>query len=163
MAHWGAFAEEAPHVSEVFTRRHAATGYLCLMGTLRSDDWPRISPIEPRIFEGHLVLVGMPGTTKFRDLGRDPRFSLHTATIDPYVGEGDAKLSGVVKNLQDQEMHRRFADALFEESGFDLRGEVFDPFYVADITEASTVELVDNQLRITIWKPGQGESVVFKD
>jgi hypothetical protein len=163
MAHWDAFAAEAPHVSEVFTRRHSATGNLCLLATLRSDGSPRISPIEPRIVEGHLVLVGMPGTTKFRDLGRDPRFSVHTATVDPYVGDGDAKLSGVVENLQDPDLHRRFANDLFETSGFDLRGQDFDPFYVADITGASTVELVENQLRITIWKPGQGESVVFKD
>jgi hypothetical protein len=163
MAHWGVFEEEAPHVSEVFTRRHAATGNLCLLATLKSDGSPRISPIEPRIVDGHLVLVGMPGTTKFRDLGRDPRFSLHTATVDPYVGDGDAKLSGVAENLQDPNLHRRFADDLFEASGFDLRGQDFDPFYVADITGASTVELVDSQLRITIWKPGQGESVVLKD
>jgi hypothetical protein len=163
MAHWGVFAGEAPHISEVFTRRHAATGNLCLLATLRSDGSPRISPIEPRIVEEHLVLVGMPGTTKFRDLGRDPRFSLHTATIDPYVGEGDAKLSGVVENLQNPDLHRRFADDLFEASGFDLRDQDFDPFYVADITGASAAELVDNRLRLTIWRPGQGESAVFKD
>jgi Pyridoxamine 5'-phosphate oxidase len=163
MAHWDVFAGEAPHISEVFARRHAATGNLCLLATLGADGAPRISPLEPRIVEGHLALVGMPGTTKFRDLGRDPRFSLHTATVDPHVGEGDAKLSGVVENLQEPDLHRRFADDLFEESGFDLRGEVFDPFYVADITRASAVELVDNQLRITIWRPGEGESVVHKD
>jgi hypothetical protein len=163
MAHWGVFAGEAPHISEVFTRRHAATGNLCLLATLRSDGSPRISPIEPRIVEEHLVLVGMPGTTEVRDLGRDPRFSLHTATIDPYVGEGDAKLSGVVENLQNPDLHRRFADDLFEASGFDLRDQDFDPFYVADITGASAAELVDNRLRLTIWRPGQGESVVFKD
>jgi hypothetical protein len=79
------------------------------------------------------------------------------------VGEGDAKLSGVVENLQDPDLHRRFADDLFEASGFDLRGQDFDPFYVADVASASTVELVDNRLCITIWKPGQGERVVFKD
>jgi hypothetical protein len=163
MAHWKVFATEAPHISDTFARRHAATGHLCLMATLRSDGSPRISPMEPRILEDHLVLVGMPGTTKFRDLGRDPRFSLHTATVDPYVGEGDAKLSGVVENLRDPDIHRRFADHLFEETGFDVRGEVIDPFYVADINGASTVELVDNQLRITIWRPGERETVVVKD
>jgi hypothetical protein len=163
MARWSVFAEEAPHISEVFVRRHGATGNLCLLATLRSDGYPRISPIEPRVFDGHLVLVGMPGTTKFKDLGRDPRFCLHTATVDPYVAEGDAKLFGVVENLQDGDLHAAFADNLFEESGFDLRGEVFDPFYVADIMSASTVELADIRLRITIWKEGEGESVVFKE
>ena len=33
-------------------------------------------------FEGRLILVGMPNTKKFQDLARDPRFSLHTATVD---------------------------------------------------------------------------------
>ncbi len=104
----------------------------------------------------------MPRTTKFRDLGRDPRFSLHTATVDPHVGEGDAKLWGDVENLQDEDFHQRFATDLLEEAGFDLRGQKFDPFYVADIAGGSSVEIVDNQLAITIWKPGEGERVVHK-
>jgi hypothetical protein len=162
MVTWNEFATEAARVAEVFTRRHAATGNLCMLGTLRSDGYPRISPVEPRIFEEHLVIVGMPGTTKFRDLDRDPRFCLHTATVDPYVGDGDAKLWGEVRNLQDRDFHRRFAVDLFEQTGFDLRGQEFDPFYVADLTGASSVAFEDNQLKITIWKPGEGERVVEK-
>jgi hypothetical protein len=65
-----------------------------MIATLRADGSPRISPMEPRIFEGELVLVGMPGTTKFHDLDRDPRFCLHTATVDTEVADGDAKLWG---------------------------------------------------------------------
>jgi hypothetical protein len=41
---------------------------------------PESAPIEPRTFEGELLIVGMPNTTKFRDLSRDGRFSLHTGT-----------------------------------------------------------------------------------
>lgn len=162
MVAWHEFADEAPRIAEVFARRHAATGYLCLLATLRSDGYPRISPIEPRIFDGRLVLVGMPNTTKFRDLGRDPRFCLHTATVDPYVGEGDAKLWGDAVNVQDEDLHERFANHLFEEAGFDLRGQRFDPFYVGDLTGASSIALEGGQLAITIWKPGEGEQVVRK-
>lgn len=154
---WHDFAALAPGIAAVFVRRHRATGNLCMLATLRSDGYPRISPMEPRIFEDHLVLIGMPDTTKFRDLARDPRFSLHTATVDTYVGDGDAKLWGDVRNLQDKDLHKRFADHLFAESGFDLRGQTFDPFYVADIAGASSVEFKDGQLTITIWKPGEGE------
>jgi Pyridoxamine 5'-phosphate oxidase len=127
-----------------------------MLATIRSDGYPRISPMEPRIFDGRLVLVGMPNTTKFRDLERDPRFSLHTATIDPYVRDGDAKLWGEARNVQDPDLHGRFADDLFEESGFDLRGQKFDPFFVADLAGASSVEFSDGKLTITIWKPGEG-------
>jgi hypothetical protein len=154
---WNAFADEAPNIAEVFVRRHEATGKLCLLATLRADGYPRISPMEPRIFEGRLVLVGMPGTSKFRDLARDPRFALHTATIDPYVGDGDAKVWGKAVNVQDSALHGRFADQLFEEAGFDLRGKAFDPFYVADIVGASSVEILDGRLTLRTWKPGEGE------
>jgi Pyridoxamine 5'-phosphate oxidase len=162
MVAWKEFTDEAPGIAEVFVRRHNATGYLCLLATIRSDGYPRISPMEPRIFEDRLLLVGMPGTTKFRDLGRDPRFCLHTATVDPYVGEGDVKLWGEVRNEQDKDLHARFADHLFAETGMDLRAQVFDPFYVADLTGGSSVQFADGQLTITIWKPGEGERAVPK-
>jgi hypothetical protein len=162
MITWSEFADDAQRIAEVFTRRHTATGNLCLLATLRSDGYPRISPIEPRIFEGQLLLVGMPNTTKFRDLGRDPRFCLHTATVDAYVSDGDAKLWGKATNLQDGDLHQRFATHLFDETGMDLRGQQFDPFYVADLTGASSVAIEDDQLAITIWKPGEGERVVRK-
>lgn len=162
MVAWQELADEAPRIAEIFLRRHNATGNLCLLATLRSDGSPRISPMEPRIVEGRLVLVGMPDTTKFRDLGRDPRFCLHTATIDTNVSDGDVKLWGNAVNVQDVGLHERFANDLFEESGFDLRGQKFDPFYVADLTAGSSLELENNQLVITIWKPGEGERVVRK-
>lgn len=163
MVAWKQFADESPHIAEIFVRRHQATGNLCLLATLRSDGYPRISPIEPRIFGDHLVVVGMPGTTKFRDLDRDPRFCLHTATVDPQVGDGDVKLWADAENLRDRDLHARFAADLFETTALDLRGEELDPFYVADLNGASSVELVDKQLVITIWKPGEGERVVTKD
>jgi hypothetical protein len=162
MVAWKDFAEQAPRIAAVFVRRHAATGNLCLLATTRSDGYPRISPMEPSIFDGRLVLVGMPGTTKFRDLGRDPRFCLHTATIDPNVGDGDVKLWGEVEDVQDQDLHRRFAENLYTETGFDLRGQRFSPFYVGDLTGASSIELQNGQLTITIWKPGEGQRVVHK-
>jgi len=159
---WKEFTEEAPRISEIFVRRHAATGNLCMLATLRADGYPRISPIEPRILDDELVVVGMPNTTKFHDLDRDPRFCLHTATVDPHVGEGDVKLWAQVKNLQDAAFHERFAQELFDQIGLDLRGQAFDPFYVADITGASSIEMEDMKLKITIWKPGTEERTVTK-
>jgi hypothetical protein len=162
MATWREFREAAPRIAEIFTRRHAATGNLCLLATLRSDGYPRISPIEPRVFEDELWLTGMPGTTKFLDLARDPRFCLHTATVDTEVTDGDAKLWGLVENVPDRDLHQRFAEDLYDETGFDLRGETFDHFYRADLTSASSVEVADGHMDVTIWKPGEPERVVRK-
>jgi hypothetical protein len=113
--------------------------------------------MEPGILEGELVLVGMPNTAKFRDLDRDPRFCLHTATVDPYVGEGDAKLWGTVRNVQDKNLHERFAANVLDDGGPDLREQKLDPFFVAEIRGASCIEFVEGQLEIAVWKPGEGK------
>lgn len=161
MTTWTEFVAQAPQIATVFTRRHRATGNLCLLATLRSDGFPRISPMEPRIFEDQLWLPGMPGTTKFRDLARDPRFCLHTATIDTQVTDGDAKLWGLAEVIPYSATHQRFAVSLFEETGLDLREEEFD-LLRADITGASAVQVADDHLDITVWNPGAPERIVRK-
>lgn len=162
MTNWREFTEAAPRIATIFRRRHAATGNLCLLATLRSDGFPRISPLEPRMFDDELWLVGMPRTTKFHDLARDPRFCLHTATVDTQVSDGDAKLWGVAEDVTDPGVHQRFAQNLFEETGFDIRNEKFDHFFRAGITSASSVEVGDGHLDVTIWQPGAPERVVRK-
>jgi hypothetical protein len=78
------------------------------------------------------------------------------------VSEGDAKLWGVVEDRPDPELHQRFAQALYDETGFDLRGQEFPQFFAADITGGSAVEVGDGHLAITVWRPGQPERVVRK-
>ena len=162
MTSWAEFAAAAPRIAEVFLRRHTATGNLCLLGTLRPDGFPRISPMEPRLFEGQLWIAGMPGTAKFRDLVENPRFTLHTATVDTYVSDGDAKVWGVVEDVHDEALHQRYAEALFAETGFDLRGQAFDHFFRSDLVGAAAVELLDDHLDITTWRVGGPERVTRK-
>jgi hypothetical protein len=162
MSGWTEFAGAAPRIADIFERRHAATGQLCMLGTLRPDGWPRVSPMEPTFFEGELWIGGMPGTAKFRDLVRDPRFTLHTATTDTHVGDGDAKVWGVVEDVLDADLHERYAEALFARTGFDLRGQVFEHFFRADIGGAASVEVIDGHLDITAWRQGESERVTRK-
>jgi hypothetical protein len=162
MTTWAEFTASAPRIAAIFTRRMVATGNLCMLATLRADGSPRISPIEPRVFEDELWIIGMPSTTKFRDLDRDPRFCLHTATVDTHVTDGDAKLFGLVEHVSDRALHQRFAVALFEDTGFDLRGQEFDRFHRAALSSASAVEVGDGHMDVTIWKPGQPEYVIRK-
>lgn len=162
MATWTEFVVAAPRVGQIFMRRHSAAGNLCFLATTRADGSPRISPMEPRVFAGELLLVGMPDTRKFADLRRDPRFCLHTATVDTSVSDGDAKLFGSVRHLADPELHAAFAEAIFAEIGLDLRGTEFADFFAADISGASSVEIVDGHMEVTVWKPGQAERVIRK-
>lgn len=162
MTTWVEFEEVAPRISAAFTRRHTATGNLCMLGTLRADGYPRISPMEPGLFEGHLWIGGMPGTAKFEDLVRDPRFTLHTATIDTHVADGDAKVWGTVEDVRDGALHQRYAESLFERTGFDLRGKTFEHFFKAHVVGAAAVEINDGHLDITTWKDGASERTVRK-
>jgi Pyridoxamine 5'-phosphate oxidase len=159
---WEAFAAQAPRIAAVFERRHIATGQLCFLGTLRPDGFPRISPVEPQLFEGTLWIGGMPGTAKFRDLHRDRRFTLHTATVDTHVGDGDAKVWGTARHVADPDLHARYAVDLHARTGFDLRGQEFPDFFAATITGAAAVEIVDGHLDITVWREGTAERVVRK-
>ena len=162
MASWTEFAAAAPRIAEIFRRRHAATGSLCMLGTLRPDGFPRISPMEPRFFEDTLWIGGMPGTAKFRDLLRDPRFCLHTATVDTWVGEGDAKVWGTVVEVSDEALHARYADDLYARTGFDLRGRRFDHFFATQLVGAAAVEVGGGHMDVTVWKDGVPERVVRK-
>lgn len=69
------------------------------IATLRADGSPRISGIEAVFEDGELVFGSMPNARKGADLRRDPRFALHSATVDPVAGAeaqwpGEAKISG---------------------------------------------------------------------
>ncbi|KQY62456.1 MULTISPECIES: pyridoxamine 5'-phosphate oxidase family protein [unclassified Nocardioides] len=69
------------------------------IATLRADGAPRISGIEAAFKEGRLTFGSMPNSRKGSDLRRDPRFALHSATVDPVDGSeaswpGEAKIAG---------------------------------------------------------------------
>jgi hypothetical protein len=69
------------------------------IATLRADGSPRISGIEVVFENGELGFGSMPGARKGADLRRDPRFAVHSATVDPVEGAeaqwpGEAKISG---------------------------------------------------------------------
>ena len=86
--------EFAQRVRGLFDARRHKT-----IATLRADGSPRISGIEASFEDGELAFGSMPNARKGADLRRDPRFALHSATVDPIEGSeaqwpGEAKVSG---------------------------------------------------------------------
>src|SRR4051812_8119411 len=87
-------AEFARRVRALFDAHRHKT-----IATLQADGSPRISGIEAVFEDGELVFGSMPGARKGADLRRDPRFALHSATVDPVEGAeaqwpGEAKIAG---------------------------------------------------------------------
>lgn len=86
--------EFARRVRELFDAHRHKT-----LATLRADGSPRISGIEAVFDDGELTFGSMPAARKGADLRRDPRFALHSATVDPVEGQeaqwpGEAKIAG---------------------------------------------------------------------
>ncbi len=73
-----------------------------LVGTIRSDGTPRISPVEAHIVRGHLMLVMIPDTLKARDLLRDPRILVNSPIIHPDDPNAEFKLRERVVEIQDR-------------------------------------------------------------
>ena len=148
MARWEEVVRADPgfaaSVQEVFDRYKHKT-----IATLRRDGSPRISGIEADFKDGELTFGSMPRATKARDLQRDGRFALHSASVDPPEDDpngwvGDAKIAGRATEI-----------GTVEERGFHL--------FRADIDEVVRVEVVGNRLRIRLWRPKGGLQEWFRD
>jgi Pyridoxamine 5'-phosphate oxidase len=90
---WNEIEAAAPPIAERVKQRLEATR-VALLGTVRSDGSPRISPVEPYFSQGQLLFGAMVWSRKTRDLLADPRCVLHSAITAPDVGEPEAKLYG---------------------------------------------------------------------
>ena len=137
MASWAEFETAAPELAERVRARLDAHTHKTL-ATLRRDGSPRISGTETNLADGELWIGSMWQALKARDLQRDPRFALHSASEDPDVWTGDAKLAGVAEEV----------------SGPDASSHRFR----LDLREVSTVGLDDERkaLVIEVWTPGRG-------
>ena len=89
---WSVLAGEAPELARLANER--LEGGVALLGSVRRDGSPRISPVEPYFAAGQLLFGAMSWSGKVRDLLRDPRCVLHSAVSDPGGSEGEAKLYG---------------------------------------------------------------------
>jgi hypothetical protein len=98
MPDWSTIEREVPELAAEVMQRFAA-GKHATLATLRRDGSPRISGTEVEFASGRVRLGSMPGAVKALDLRRDPRFALHSPTVDPPDDDpsawpGEAKLAG---------------------------------------------------------------------
>lgn len=98
MTRWAAFAADAPELAEAVRARFTSAKH-CTLATLRRDGSPRISGTEVEFSDGEVWLGSMPSALKALDLRRDPRFALHSPSVDPPTDNpaawvGEAKMAG---------------------------------------------------------------------
>jgi pyridoxamine 5'-phosphate oxidase-like protein len=144
MTAWRAFEEVEPEFAQRVRALFDAHRHKTI-ATLRADGSPRISGIEAVFEDGQLVFHSMSHARKGADLHRDPRFALHSATVDPVEGSaaqwpGEAKISG-----------RAIASARIAD------GPDGDRFH-ADIAAVAHTHLNEAATMLVVewWTPGDG-------
>ncbi len=149
-ATWHEFASQAPELAALGEAQFSRTG-LALVGTLRRDGWPRISPVEPYIVDGQLYLGMMWRSVKALDLLRAPRCVVHSTVSDREGTEGEFKVYGHAAEVTELEERRRFADAVYAAIEYRPEEPEFHCFAIA-IESVVFAQLLDGQFRRKVWR-----------
>ena len=152
MATWSEFEAEAPELAKR-AREFMNRGKHKTLATLRKDGSPRISGSEADVVNGELLWGSMLDAMKARDLLRDGRFALHSASSSPPGWDGDAKVAGIAVEVDDDEVKH----ALLVAGGNEGLDEDFHLFR-ADIREVVVVGLNEKRTKMVIesWHEGRG-------
>jgi len=149
---WSSFASAAPELARLALERFDAAG-LVLVGTIRKDGTPRISPVEPLIADGELYLGMMWQSKKALDLVRDPRCVVHSVVSKADASEGEFKLWGRARDVADPEERERCADAYFAK----ISWRPSEPYHLfaVDIESVWWIKSSGEEQLVIRWRPGR--------
>jgi hypothetical protein len=108
---WDGFERACPEIATL-ARERLVEDELVLIGTIRADGSPRISPNEVDLAAGRLFVSMMWRSRKALDLLRDPRAVVHSVPSDRMNPGGDVKLYGRVVDERDPAVRRAFRDEI---------------------------------------------------
>ncbi|MDG4826070.1 pyridoxamine 5'-phosphate oxidase family protein [Asanoa sp. WMMD1127] len=150
MTSWAVFVAEAPDLA-VRVRAALNANKHKTLATIRGDGAPRISGIETMVAGDDLWLGSMWQARKAQDLLRDPRFALHSGTIDPgddpSSWPGEAKLSGRAEAVTDFD---RFSAVVPDGSPDSMHLFRLD---LLEVVHTGLSPAID-KLVIELWRPG---------
>jgi hypothetical protein len=158
MVSWQEFVERAPALARA-GRERFDRHELVMLGTLRRNGWPRISPVEFLYFEDDLTTGGMWQSKKCLDLLRDPRCVLHSVTADKSGTQGDFKLYGRAVSIDDPATRSRYGQAVFAAIGW----QPSEPFHLfrVDIEAAGFIVFGEEAATLKAeMAEGAGEALV---
>ncbi|MDR0342602.1 MAG: pyridoxamine 5'-phosphate oxidase family protein [Nocardiopsaceae bacterium] len=158
---WSEFRSVCPELADIGQRR-LEERYLCLIGTLRRDGWPRISPVEPFLVDGDLMMGMMKGSRKAADLLRDPRLVVHSIVTSWDADEGDVKLYGTAQPVTEPEPRNALFQAITQAHGWSgppsFAEDPAYPVYRMDIDRAAYVRFDGSSWQDWTWDPRRGLS-----
>src|SRR5207247_1819849 len=144
MSTWVEFQEAAPELAAEGREEIDRHGFM-LLGTIRSDGTPRISPVEVRIVAGELAMCLVRDSMKERDVRRDPRVVLHSPMLNADDPNSELKLRGRLVEVEDEAV--RTAAAVW------TAPPEFDVFRL-DVETAALVEWSKGEMTVQRWRSG---------
>jgi hypothetical protein len=150
---WADFERVAPDLAVQVRELIDRSGFV-LVGTIRRDGTPRISPVEARVVQGHLMLVMIRGTHKARDLLRDSRLVLNTPVFDPADPGCELKLRGRAVAVENRDLLEATANAI--EAGSGWRPPADWHFFSVEIEDVALMEWDRGALAMTRWTAQRG-------
>ena len=153
---WAEFAAASPELAKLCEERLLGPG-VALLGTLRADGSPRISPCEVYVVDGELLLGMMWRSRKANDLHRDPRIAVHSIVIAKDDTAGDVKLYGRIRDIDDPGLRERYADVVEEAIAWRPK----DPYHLfaVDIEQSGGISFGEGARAIR-WPPERGEEPI---
>jgi hypothetical protein len=148
---WGEFETHEPRLAQLGRRKLAGAGVV-LVGTIRRDGSPRLSPVEPLFWDGDLWLSMGWGTYKARDLARDPRILVHSIVTGRDGTEGEYKVRGQAVSETDRDVLGRYAEEVAQRLGWRPEVGKFHLFRV-DVEDVTFIHWDDatNDQYVTRW------------
>ena len=149
---WADFERSEPRLASSVRDRFESYRH-GVMGTLRRDGAPRLSGMETPIRDGQLWLAMETVSRMAQDLGRDPRFSIHSHPDEEELSQGDARIEGRAVPSLDSEM------ALFVKGHrFPIKDTSAMALFTTRITRVVMVRVEDRSLLVASWTPDRGMS-----
>jgi hypothetical protein len=152
---WDEFAAAAPELAGLGEERLRGRE-LCLVGTLRRNGWPRISPVEPEFVDGELMLGMMWRSPKALDLLRDPRLVVHSVVSSRMGNEGDFKLYGRAVPVDEPERRARYRATIKARIDWEPQEPNYHVFAV-DVDSAGFVTFAEGNRYWLAWDSERGE------
>ncbi len=151
---WSEFAASCPEIASIAEERFARD-QLVMLGTLRSDGAPRISPCEVDMAGSHLFLGMMWRSKKALDLRRDPRIVVHSVTCNKDGTDGDIKLYGRAIEEHDQAVRATFREAIRARIDWAPDEPEYHLFSL-DVQSAGYLRFSDGSVEVKRWTAETG-------
>jgi hypothetical protein len=151
---WDEFTQAAPELAALGEER-LRRRELCLVGTLRRNGWPRITPVEPDFVDGQLMLGMMWRSPKALDLLRDPRLVVHSVVSRREGDEGDFKLYARAVQVDDPAVRSRYRETIKDRIGWEPEEPNYHLFAI-EVESAGFVTFAAENRYGLAWDPGDG-------